>query len=44
MKDSKQEMRGDRRREIEKRFWSGQVGLTLVTASLVVFIFVIVPM
>ena len=44
MKDCKQEMRGDRRREIEKSFWSGQLGLTLVTASLVVFIFLIVPM
>ena len=33
-----------RGKKIEKTFWSGQLGLTLVTASLVVFIFVIVPM
>ena len=33
-----------RRREIEKYSWSGKLGLMLVTLSLVVFIFLLVPM
>jgi len=35
---------GNQRQEIEEHFWSRQLGLTLVTASLVVFIFLIVPL
>ena len=44
MKESSEEARTGRGHDIQKNFWSGQLGLTLVTVSLVVFIFVIVPM
>ena len=44
MKEDTGQVGEGRRREIEKYLWSGQLGLTLVTVSLVVFIFRIVPM
>jgi hypothetical protein len=44
MKEDTGQVGEGRRREIEKYLWSGQLGLTLVTVSLVVFIFLIVPM
>ena len=44
MKEDTGQVGEGRRKKIERTFWSGELGLTLVTVSLVVFIFLILPM
>jgi|SRR5215475_2386333 len=44
MKNGMDQVNAGHRKEIQDEFWSGPLGLTLVTVSLAVFIFLIIPM